>query len=155
MSEAVENLLAAINEKIFDLLRLLEGLTILQTISLTLQADLAAIIALGTESNIKLEAVKVKLDAQIVSLAAIIEALSVLHNDNLAQGVQLDTINTSVTNFHTSFEGVQQTTDGRQVLKVQSTEPDAFERIIEGLGRIEQQLSYLTDVELNGITEQV
>lgn len=155
MSALVESLLAALNDKVFDLLRLLEVLTILQTISLSLQADLDAIIALGTESNAKLEEIKSKLDSEIASLSAIIASLSVLHNDNLAQGAQLDVlhvdnlaIDESITTFNESFDEVKETTNGREVIMVELTENGTLCSILDELRKIQTQLFFITDVNL-------
>ena len=158
-------LLAAINSKVADLNRLTEALTILQTISLTLQgldipeaADLSEIIA--------------RLNTQITSLTAIISALSVLHSDNLVQEAKFDVlhadnlvvegkldavnanlvgIDQSVSTFNGSFDEVKLVSDGRWMLKVQLADSDVLENILNVLRNIETQMSFVTDETLEKV----
>ena len=152
-----ETLLNSINDKVFNLLRLLEVLTILQTVSLSMQQGmqvLNSIAELGSESNLKLEEIKAKLDAEIASLSGIISALSTLHADNVVQEGKLDTLHADNLNslsrlelFNSSFDSVKQFTRDQEVIRVQQDELGVLTKILGTLERVETQIKLVTGEE--------
>lgn len=174
-------LLVAINDKIADLMRILDALSILQAIALALQQsgqdiDLAGIEATLAEISAKLDT----LSAIFSELSALHTDLSVLHTDNLTQEAILNAINANLASIDVGIDllhvdnlvieakldliaakldlviaGIDLLHADNLVIESKLdilhednlNAADASERMLDVLERIEQQLSFLTEVE--------